>query len=389
MKNYFYLILSFIFVFILIETSSFLIIKYFSNTKHYDEKQTNYIFDPQFGALVEKNILVSSRCGEGYIQTNEYGRPETPLKYENIDLKIVITGGSSIFGMGASSNKGTIASNLERTLYEEFNIKSEVVNLGVPGFTSYQEMLSIYYYFMDEKADIVISFSGYNDIAGKLQDYLIYEYNKNQKYPKIRYLIQDYFNSYGDKIKIIKDAEKGNFLVLNLKSFLILNFNTAKFLDLFYNKFIVDSIKNEKKKRFEIMESIPQEYIKVNSSLADKQARVTVMNHEMSESISKLNNANFYFFLQPSEFVAKNYDNELKTQNIKSENIKLFITESAKQMQLITDMIADRNNITNFVDFRNEIPFNKENFCTGVHSTDKGSEIIAKKIADILVNDLN
>ena len=58
-------------------------------------------------------------------------------------------------------------------------------------------------------------------------------------------------------------------------------------------------------------------------------------------------------------------------------------------MQLITDMIADRNNITNFVDFRNEIPFNKENFCTGVHSTDKGSEIIAKKIADILVNDLN
>ena len=42
-----------------------------------------------------------------------------------------------------------------------------------------------------------------------------------------------------------------------------------------------------------------------------------------------------------------------------------------------------------YFDFRNEIPFNKENFCTGVHLTDKGSEIIAKKIADILVNDLN
>ena len=136
------------------------------------------------------------------------------------------------------------------------------------------------------------------------------------------------------------------------------------------------------------MKSIPQEYIKVNLDLADKQTRVTVMNHEMSKSISKLNNANFYFFLQPSQFVAENYDNELNTRNIKNENKKLFVTESAKQMQLITDMIVEKNNIVNFFDFRNEIPFNKENFCTGVHSTDKGSEAIAKKIANILVHDL-
>ena len=80
----------------------------------------------------------------------------------------------------------SIPSILEEKINNVYGIKAEVVNLALPGFTSYQELMELHDYFLSEKANIVISISGYSDITArfevsKITDPEIYKGNPNKK----------------------------------------------------------------------------------------------------------------------------------------------------------------------------------------------------------------
>lgn len=87
-------------------------------------------------------------------------------------VRIFITGGSAAYGMGASSQAHTFSSVLERVLNEETGkttgFRYEVVNAGFPGWSTTQEKILIQQRLVDLHPDIIIMFSGSNDVYWSL-----------------------------------------------------------------------------------------------------------------------------------------------------------------------------------------------------------------------------
>ena len=134
-------------------------------------------YHPYLGYIPRSNITMrfGGHCpyrellNYGYIKTNAEGRSVTPLAYDNPDIIIAITGGGPVFGAVSSSNEKTVPSQLERIINEETRIKAEVINLGVPGYQSFQEMLSLYRFLKTNKVNLIVSLSGLNDAAYGLE----------------------------------------------------------------------------------------------------------------------------------------------------------------------------------------------------------------------------
>jgi lysophospholipase L1-like esterase len=83
-------------------------------------------------------------------------------------VRIFVTGGSATFGMGASSQAQTFPSVLEQILNENAaktnGRRYEVVNTGFPAWATTQEKILIQQRVVDLQPDIVIMFSGSNDV---------------------------------------------------------------------------------------------------------------------------------------------------------------------------------------------------------------------------------
>ena len=88
-------------------------------------------------------------------------------------VRIFVTGGSAAYGLGASSEAQTLSSVLERILNEEASkttgYRYEVVNTGFPAWSTTQEKILIQQRLVDLHPDIVIMFSGSNDVIWSLR----------------------------------------------------------------------------------------------------------------------------------------------------------------------------------------------------------------------------
>lgn len=86
--------------------------------------------------------------------------------------KIFVVGGSAAFGYGLPSDETTFASLLEKKLGD-----CDVINAGVPGHLSGQELSLIVHRLDDFKPKLYIVFDGWNDIVDQyLQDWLLRRY---------------------------------------------------------------------------------------------------------------------------------------------------------------------------------------------------------------------
>lgn len=108
--------------------------------------------------------------GEG-LYINELGfrdRRESYMPKPERTVRIFITGGSTAFGSGASSNEQTTASHLERLLSERSSdgsrVRYQVINTAFPAWSTTQEKLLIQQSLVDLQPDFVIMFSGTNDV---------------------------------------------------------------------------------------------------------------------------------------------------------------------------------------------------------------------------------
>ncbi len=107
----------------------------------------------------------------GYIKEVTY-----PVKYHKLDkegrplvtnkqhwggkqLKVAITGGSTVAGSGCNSNNESLPSMLQKRL----GYRYEVDNFGVGGYSTWDEF--IYYWSRDRKHDLLIHYTGWNTIA--------------------------------------------------------------------------------------------------------------------------------------------------------------------------------------------------------------------------------
>ena len=94
---------------IFLESMSFVILKYFTNNGIFREYKPRFEFDPIFGRQMQKNYV-----SNGKNITDEFGRAITPTYFKNPDIKVVITGGSSVFQSSSRNNEKSIPSLLKK-----------------------------------------------------------------------------------------------------------------------------------------------------------------------------------------------------------------------------------------------------------------------------------
>jgi hypothetical protein len=93
------------------------------------------------------------------------GRPVEPRR--DNEYRILIVGGSSAWGLGASSNQTTPAGYLEQMLNETGqDTVFRVMNGAFPAWESREEMIVTIEFFDYFDPDMIIAFTGFNDITG-------------------------------------------------------------------------------------------------------------------------------------------------------------------------------------------------------------------------------
>lgn len=279
----------------ILEAVSYLVVDRFSNVK-------GNPYHPYLGWEAPENttINVKSHCPQkelavsGRLKTDDAGRSITPLHFEKPDLRIAVTGGSTMFGMGSSSNETTVPSYLEKLTYERTGIKTEVYNLAVGGYQSFQEMLALYRFLKDHRVDLVISVSGKNDAEYALDE------------PDIR--SSSLTNTVYEKAAFIKRLEDGEFSLSDawdfMNTFLQSHSSTVMLIGKVI-KFVrlraMDSsavYAEEQDERGSLFDNIPE------------RAAITSLHYSMMSALSRENGAKYLMFLQPTAFTKKHLTEE-------------------------------------------------------------------------------
>jgi hypothetical protein len=156
-------------VLLVFELGSFLLLRTIGSTK-YQRRTVAQLFHPFRGwGNAPRTTRTIPMCGGKYqseIDVDKHGRVVTPrFGFPDPDLRIVITGGSTVFGMGSSTSATTVPSYLEQIIYDSTGLKVEVYNLGVLSYTSFQQMLSLYEFLQGNDADLALAVGGFNDSA--------------------------------------------------------------------------------------------------------------------------------------------------------------------------------------------------------------------------------
>ena len=121
-------------------------------------KESRYL--PFLGWIGEPNTNLAT------IRTNELGfRDRSLLPREENEYRILILGGSTAWGLGASSNENTVAGALESQLNSNAeNHTYRVMNGAYPGWQSRQELTALMEYYDEFDPDLVIALTGWNDV---------------------------------------------------------------------------------------------------------------------------------------------------------------------------------------------------------------------------------
>lgn len=88
----------------------------------------NYVFNPKY----------QLPDGDRPYNSKGFRAPEWPTTKEPETIRIVAVGGSTTYGMFFKDGKNTWPALLERALEDKFHSEFEVLNLGIPGYTSHE-----------------------------------------------------------------------------------------------------------------------------------------------------------------------------------------------------------------------------------------------------------
>ena len=129
--------------------------------KYYDDVEN--VWSPYIVLKQQQNInndiLSTDQFGFRYTDSNERYTILNDTNIHKNDEQIIITGNSTAFGIGSSSDKKTISSNLSNLL------KKKVYNLSLRTCNSFQELI-LFLQVLDKFKNLktVIIVSGFNDV---------------------------------------------------------------------------------------------------------------------------------------------------------------------------------------------------------------------------------
>ena len=281
----------------LMELLSFTIIKLAKRKGPYRDRvgQVRHPFHPYLGYVQAPNFSYTITKGsseEMTIVTDENGYSITPsFAHASPDITIIVTGGSTIFGVGSSDNSTTVPSILERLINERLNIRAEVVNLALRGGQSFQEMLLVDRFFAENQANLVLAVSGRNDASQAF-----FEPTVEGAFLKK--------HVWDNAVVLVHRAERGEFMLINLGSKLR---SWSYTYDLLYRQ--LDKFKKKGKSQ---SPGEPTAFNLRREAVTNikQRAKITAAHYAASDKISKMNGASFVMFLQPTPYYKDHWTEE-------------------------------------------------------------------------------
>jgi lysophospholipase L1-like esterase len=315
-KRYFFWCLLIIVPLVLMELLSFTYIKLASGKGTYRERikpvdspyhpYLGYVHTPNFTFNITKRAISNKMS----IQTDENGYSITPaFSYKDPDITIIVTGGSTIFGVGSSDNSTTVPSIIERIINQRLDLRAEVVNMAMRGANSFQEMLLVNRYFAENRADLVLAISGVNDVGNR----------------SLVTTVEDRFlgrHVWYNAVPLVQRAERGDLILINLVHKLR---SISYTFDLLYRQIKSDSRATQGDT---LVLAGPLELNIRRDAPIDlkQQAKITATHYAAVDQMSKMNAADFIMILQPSLFNKKKWSaeeaNQIKKRKWDDETIK-------------------------------------------------------------------
>ena len=104
------------------------------------------------------------------INSHGFRGAEFDLDKNDETYRIMMVGGSTTWGSGASSDSATIPAFLEKKFHSNNHNKVEVINAGVSAANSIEESYKIRQIYKQFQPDLFIIYDGWNDSFGKIQE---------------------------------------------------------------------------------------------------------------------------------------------------------------------------------------------------------------------------
>jgi lysophospholipase L1-like esterase len=132
----------------------------------YDVHRPKEKYLPFLGWLGKPNTQLPT------VKTNSLGFRDKPIEPRKPDeFRILLLGGSTAWGMGASSNEHTVAGVLESILNDgEDKVSYRVMSGAYMGWRSRQELVALMEFYDRFDPDLVVSLTGYNDLFVLMHD---------------------------------------------------------------------------------------------------------------------------------------------------------------------------------------------------------------------------
>lgn len=121
---------------------------------------------------------------------------EISINKDSDTYRIVMLGGSAMYGLYATNDSSTIAGFLEKKIHEENpEFKVEVINAGVNGATSFDETRFLEDKLLQLNPDMVFVYDGANDLKYKISDKHLFESTWPSEIEKIIKKIRNYYKT--------------------------------------------------------------------------------------------------------------------------------------------------------------------------------------------------
>jgi lysophospholipase L1-like esterase len=369
-KLYFFWCLLVILSLVAMEIFSFAIIRLTRNKGPYRDRvgQVRNPYHPYLGYVHAPNFTLEISKGpvKGMkLVTDENGYSVTPAyAYAHPDMTVVVTGGSTIFGIGSSDNSTTVPSDLERLINERLNIKAEVINIALRGGKSFQEMLLVDRFLAENHADLVLAVSGLNEAGGAIDD------------PTVEGAFLGKY-VWDNAVALVHKAERGEFMLINLGSKLR---SWSYTYDLLYRQF--DKFKKKGKSQppaeppeFDLRREAP-------TSIGQR-AKIAATHYAATDQISRMNGARFVMILQPTPRYKTNWtEEEVSRITRRYESKDMMRTYGEKEREFF-DAFRETEKPFQFVDLSNIFSDSKETlYIDHCHYNDLAAEKLAEKILE-------
>jgi hypothetical protein len=368
-KLYFFWCLLVILSLVAMELVSFTIIKFTRERGAYRDRAGQVLspYHPYLGYVQAPNTTFEISKGlskKMSIATDENGYSITPsFSYPDPDLLIIVTGGSTIFGVGSSDNSTTVPSILEQLINQRLDVRAEVVNLALRGGQSFQEMLLVDRFFAEKKADLVLAISGRNEVYHAIED------------PTVEgaFLTR---HVWDNAVVLVHRAEKGEFMLINLQSGLR---SWSYTYDLLY-RWIKKRLKKNGKPESSVAQPEPNLRREASTS-TEKRARITATHYGAIEQISEMNGATFVMILQPTLFNKKTWTEE-ELFSIKRKKWGDEFIEKLKQREHeFYDAFRRAEKPFQFIDLSHIFAeYNETLYIDQCHYNDLAAEQLAEKV---------